>query len=101
MARFDADALFQPIVVKLDGEEFTIQSVTTEMLEQVSALSEGMDPSKPKSDDAKIPVRQLAVILGVDESRLRNVHIGKIKAVLEFIRGEISGTPASSEAKKP
>jgi hypothetical protein len=79
--KFDVDAqtqLSEPIEIVLDGKTYEIKKINTALLKKVNEL--GVDKT-----DLDAPIKQLAVLLGVDYEGLKDVDLRKAGKTLEFI----------------
>lgn len=99
MKRLNIDEqLGEPISIILDGKEYTVKTITTKLMDDVSAI--GKD-----KENINAPIKQLAILLGVEESVFINSDIRKIGKALEFITKAVTDTfeaknPSGAEAKQ-
>ncbi len=84
MPKFNADdktQLAEPIVVTLDGKDYTVGKVSHEMLSKIDEIA--------KAGGIDAPYQQLAHLVGVEQKDLADVDIRKVGAALEFITNAI------------
>jgi len=85
MAKFNADEQTQiadPIEITIEGKEYTVVKISTSLLKAVSELG--------TSKDLDAPIKQLAILLGVDLEQFKDVDLRKISKVIEFITTSIN-----------
>ena len=75
--------LSEPIEITLEGKDYVVRKVTTALLKEVTAL--GKD-----KDDIEAPIKQLALLLGVDSAEFREVEMRKIAKTIEVITSAIN-----------
>jgi len=99
MKRLNIDEqLGEPISIILDGKEYTVKTITTKLMDDVSVI--GKD-----KENINAPIKQLAILLGVEENTFVNTDIRKVGKALEFITKSITDTfearnPSAAEAKQ-
>ena len=88
---FDADAMFEPIVITLGGKKYIIESITSKMLDQVSALAKEVEGSEESGASTNLTSvdNQLAILLGAETMDLVSVDIRKKCAVIKFLTDTI------------
>jgi len=69
--------LAEPIGITLEGKEYIVEKVSTELLKNITETG--------KSGELDAPVKQLALFLGVDPADFMGVDLRKIEKALEFI----------------
>ena len=74
--------LSEPIEVTLEGNDYVVSKVTTGLLSKVTELG--------KSRELDVPIKELALLLGVDAGEFEGVDLRKVSRALEFIMGEIN-----------
>lgn len=78
MSKYNADEqTFEPIEITLDGESYTITAISNDMLTKIQELQQ------EKSMDT--PIKQLAVLLGVEASKFADTDLRKVAGVLKFV----------------
>lgn len=93
MPRFDIDQeqLAEPIVIVIDGKEYTVEKITTDLMVKVSEFSKN-------KEDINAPIKQLALLLGVSFDELKGIDLRKIAKALKRITDNIT---SSFEEKNP
>lgn len=96
MPKFNVDdekGLYDPIEITLEGKEYRIEKITTDMMDAVTK-----DAKDNSADDIGVLCRQLAIFIGGDPEDYRGIDIRKIGAVLKFITDEVR---SAIEGMKP
>lgn len=90
MGKFNADTevLHDPIEITLDGKEYKIEKVTTDMMD---AAMEGTDALKD-TENIDVLCRQLAVFIGGKPEDYRGIDVRKVGAVLKYITDEVKNS---------
>lgn len=83
MAKFNVDEITQlaePIEIVIDGKEYSVKKVSSDLLIKVDAL---------KSGGVDAASKQLAMLLSVDTAEFKDVDIRKVGKAIEYITTEI------------
>lgn len=75
--------LGEPIEVTLEGKTYIIDKVTTDLMDKVVAIKGKTETS------VDAPIRQLALLLGIEPKVLKDIDIRKIGRALKFITESI------------
>lgn len=94
----DEQSLAEPIEIRLEGKEYIVKSITTDLMAKVAELGKN-------KDDLDAPVKQLALLIGVNHEELLPVDIRKIGKALKYItdcikEGMDDINPSGAEAKQ-
>jgi len=89
--------LAEPIEIVLEGKEYKISKITTELMSKVTKLSDD-------KSDINSAIKQLALLLGVRYEELVDIDIRKIAKAIELITNSIregieAKNPSGAEAK--
>ncbi len=82
--KFNADTLSEPIEITLEGKDYKVGKITTDLLNKVTAIGKN-------KEDLEAPIKQLACLLGVEAKGLKGVDLRKISGVLKFITEAVTG----------
>ncbi len=82
--KYNADTLSEPIEITLEGKDYKVGKITTDLLTKVTTM--GKDKK-----DLEAPIKQLACLLGVEVKELKGVDLRKISGVLKFITESVTG----------
>jgi len=93
MPKFDADTLFDPIEITLDGKEYTVPKVTQGLIDSAGSVG------KDGEDDKNVLARQVSVLLGVDADAFVQTDIRKLGAIAKFFFETITGELESISSK--
>ena len=80
MPTFNADSLFEPIDLVIDGNTYRIEKITQGMMNQITQMAEEKD-----TKDGSILSRQLAVFLGKPEGEFADADVRKLSQVIRFL----------------
>lgn len=86
---FNADeqaSLFPVIEIVLGGKTYTVQTVTFDMLQEVSKLSSLGEGNV----DSHLIIKVLSQILGADEAALRTLDVRILGKVLSFVMEKLT-----------
>lgn len=73
----DETQLAEAIEIVMEGKTYVIKKITADLMKQVTDIQ--------KSNEIDAPVKQLAVLLGVESAEIQDVDIRKIGKALTFI----------------
>jgi len=73
----DERQLAEDIEIVMEGKTYVIKKITADLMKQVTDIG--------KSNEIDAPVKQLAVLLGVESTEIQDVDIRKIGKALTFI----------------
>lgn len=100
--KFNADTMFEPIELTLGGKDYAITRISKDQMDAVSMLSKKAkdDPDNPENQNSL--VEQLAILLNVEASVLKDndfrVLIAAVNFIMDAIKSDMEAhTP---EAKK-
>ncbi len=82
--KFNADTLSEPIEITLEGKDYKVGKITTDLLNKVTAIGKN-------KEDLEAPIKQLACLLDVEAKELKGVDLRKISGVLKFITEAVTG----------
>jgi len=100
MSKYDADAMFPPIEVRLEGKDYVLEAVTQGTMDTIQRLAQEIDKNDPSSGSTTL-IKQVALLLKVDPEELRNVDVRKLIGVSRFIIGEVTKGLDSAENPTP
>jgi hypothetical protein len=84
----DVKQLSEPIIIEagiLGDKEYTVEKITTEILDEVNKLA-----PKDVAPSMDMPIKQLAILLGVPAAEIQANDLRMIGKVLNFIMGEVT-----------
>jgi len=95
--KLNVDSIAEPIELTIDGKEYVVAKLTSDLLNKVAKLAEN-------KDDVRSPIKQLALLLGISDAELDSIDIRKIGKALQFITESIredieAKNPSGAEAK--
>ncbi|NCC60055.1 MAG: hypothetical protein EOM12_03765 [Verrucomicrobiae bacterium] len=71
--------LSEPIEVTLEGKDYAVTKISSELMESVTALA------KEDSKEPDILAKQLGMLLGVDAAEFKSVDVRKLGRAIKFI----------------
>ena len=89
---YDADGLFEPIVIRLGGTIYIIRDITVDTLDKITTLA--LDVEKSQKDKKEKPStkeninqvdKQLSLLLGAELKTLELIDVRKKCAVIKYL----------------
>lgn len=90
--KFNADEgnqFNEPLEITIDGNDYVIDSITIDMLDEVEKISKAMQEGEIKSTEAV--KMQLATLLGTESSSFDKTDIRKLSSTVKFIMNSTMG----------
>jgi hypothetical protein len=89
--------LAEILEITLEGKVYTVNKITTDIMTKATEIGKN-------KEDIEAPIKQLALLVGVDYVELKKIDIRKIGKAIEFITGSVRESieiknPSGAEAK--
>ena len=101
MAKLDTTTMFDPITVILGGQEYTVRTLTTDVMDKLNALSDRakLESENSASSSSGVIVDQLALLLSQEPATFHDVDVRILVAVVKFLTEEIGKALGTNEVK--
>ncbi len=101
MKQFDADTMegLEPIVVKIDGKDYTVTKVTQKIMDEIQDLSRFVEDGGSKGAPRGLIAKQTATLLGTEPSEFMETDLRKLSAAAKFILRSIKGETEAGDAE--